>query len=410
MLLVGRCGDLPIRLWQHEGGTVTSVLTTPGELSSLVGLGEHETVATLAQRAPVGDWVALARAIDLVRPVTAVVACEDRWMTRTAAINDALGLGGHSEATVRAAHHKPAWRDRLRTAGVEDVPSAVATSVADVVEFGDTHGWPVIVKPSSGTGSLGVSRVDEPAHAAAAFERGTIAGTSVLVERYLVGTHLVVETWSEGGEHELVTITRDYVIPPRMVCAGYVLPAPLPPAETEAVVAHVFAALTAIGVRNGPAATEVRITADGPRTMECQLRIDGDDMALLAHDVLGTDQLDLWARQLAGQRILPRLRHQLSRAAEAPVHHAIWWAYPDVDGILRGVDGVEEARAMPSVVRVQVTREPGSRVERLSHAESRVVQIRAAHPDPDEALRIARSAASKIRFVVDTAGRPAAVL
>ena len=415
ILVVGPCWDMPARLWALRARVAVSAITTLAGRADLTGAGEYTAVEVVPEDAGVAASVAAAEAVQAVRPITGVVSFTDAWMEHAAAIVEQLDCAGHRADTVRAVHHKPTRRERLRTAGVEDVASLVARSAAEVVDFGERHGWPVVLKPGRGTGSLGVVRVGAPAEATTAF-RWTAANLlaasdGVLVEQYLVGDHYAVESFAEDGEFEIVTITKNFVAAPRMVQVGYLVPAVLEPATAKSLTEHVVAALTAAGMRDGPAVTEVRLTAAGPRTMESQLRLDGDDFAALIATTFGVDLADLWARQLLGQRVLPRLRRQLAAGhLEGGRVTAMWWAYPDAEGTLTAIVGLDKARRAQDVVDVVVKGRPGCRVQRLASSDSRLVKVRAEHHDAVQALRSARTAAERITFVITTAGRAEEVL
>jgi biotin carboxylase len=413
VLIFGRCVDLPLVIWTSRAGARTSVITTPAELPELVGVGEHEATLVLGERAPISDWVTMARAVDKVRPVTAVVAFDDRWIPHAAAANEALGLTGHSTQTVSVVHNKLRWRERMRAAGVEDVPAAKVNDPGDITAFGAQHGWPLIVKPARGTGSLGVSKIDSPRGAAAALARARAGGLTladgVLVEPFLNGTHVIVNTFAEDGEYVVVAMSSDCFTPPTMVDLGYVLPAPIEPADETAAGEHVVAALRAVGARHGPASTEVRLTADGPRTIECQLRLDGANVPRVIQTILGIDLPALWMRQLVGDRVLPKLRRQVCDRRRPGRAGATWWAYPDADGTLRSIEGLERAGSAHGVGWLDVRAAPGDRVRRLAGADDRVVQVFAEHEDPSAAIAAARRAAEQISFVVSTFGRPASV-
>jgi biotin carboxylase len=161
-------------------------------------------------------------------------------------------------------HRRPAALEGCHTAsgaarqehvggGGDEAKVRASPSAEEVVAFGDRHGWPLIVKPSRGTASIGVTRVAGPAGTAEAMARAAGSADAILVETYLEGPQYSVETLSEDGEHEIVSITQKYSDPPLMIEMGQSLSAVLPAHVAEAIAAHVCATLTAVGVRTGPA-------------------------------------------------------------------------------------------------------------------------------------------------------------
>jgi hypothetical protein len=65
------------------------------------------------------------------------------------------------------------------------------------------------------------------------------------------------------------------------------------------------------------------------------------------------------------------------------------FAFPDVDGVVRGVVGAEDARAVPDVSEVQVMVGDGDPVGRLVSCHDRHAWVRAEHPDPERGPLVA---------------------
>ena len=70
---------------------------------------------------------------------------------------------------------------------------------------------------------------------------------------------------------------------------GHVVPAALTPGDRTAVTELVTAVLDAVGLVEGPAHTEVIVTADGPRVVEAHSRRGGDRINELVRLVHGVD-------------------------------------------------------------------------------------------------------------------------
>lgn len=403
ILMVGRTDGVLPQLWSLSPTATTSLLT---HLSSLVrerGLGEHHRVVGLADDAPGEQWIEMARAIGKERPLTRVVGFDDRSIPHAQAISAALGLPGHLAETVRNVYNKAAFRRCLRDAGVQDVPHVIAQTPADVIEFGDRVGWPVIAKPTRGSGSYGVTMVLGADEAAAAFRHAAAQRSygkgGVLVEARLIGRQFALEVFSEDGEHQAVAVNDYFTEPPHMVISGFALPHTASPEVESAIVDHTYAALRALRVKNGPTHVEAMMTADGPRLIEAHLRTGGDDLPILVQQVTGIDIERVWARQILGERVLPRLR---ARLAQRPRNRAtaVAFATPATLGVLRGLDGVADAMAVPGVVEVRELLQAGDRVRSLTGFDRRVAVVKADHEESTQALTAARAGAQRLRFDV----------
>ncbi|MFD3611364.1 acetyl-CoA carboxylase biotin carboxylase subunit family protein [Streptomyces atroolivaceus] len=311
----------------------------------------------------------------------------------------ALGIATHSPETVSLVQDKHAMRERLRQVGVEDTASGRAYGEADLLAFGESAGYPFIVKPTAGTASFGVTLVRSPEEAAAAYRAASgdfpgITRLGVLAEQYHSGPQYSVEAFSEAGEHVVVAITRKYSDPENMVELGHVLPAPLDAGAEEAIGCHVGRVLDALGVEFGPTHTEIVLTTEGPRVIETHLRVGGDDIFNLAKDAVGVDMIDFQTRQTFGDKVLPDIRAILE-SGRAPRCEAIWYTAPKAHGTFIGLaDG--EAQSPDADVAVLLA--PGS--ELTGHGSfARIARARASAPTAAEALDRARSKVDGLSFL-----------
>jgi biotin carboxylase len=394
-------------LYQLSLTTTTSLMVRSRDLATQHGLAEHQFAIGVGNGARVEDWVAIAESIDRVRPVHHVVAMNDTVMTEAATIRAALGVAGQPAPTVRAVHDKAELRRQLAEAGVETVPFALISTYDDVRAFGETHGWPVVVKPTHGAGSVGVTKVDRPSEVedALAFARlPTVMSTGeAMVEKCLSGPLLGVDAFSEDGEHEIVMVYAEHAAHPRPYITSIVGPVPMD--ETwRACAEKVVRTLTALGVRNGPTHWELMFTDDGPLLIEGHLREGGDCVSDLIRAALGVDVHELWARQLLGQPVLPRLRRRLDRGRSRPRAAAVRFVGTEVGGELVAVDGLDEVRAAPGVTEVRLLVQPGSTVRPLAGSPDRCAHVIATGATPAQAMETAAAAAAGLRFVVADRG------
>ncbi|WP_326950809.1 ATP-grasp domain-containing protein [Amycolatopsis sp. NBC_01307] len=403
VLVVGGGLEIPRLLREHRPGTRTSVLCQLPLLPKLQQPGAHERVLALGARCSAREWVEAAQLVDKADPITRVVTFGERDQDMAAAVGVALGLPGHDPATVAAVHNKDRMRRTLRSAGVEYVLARVVNSSEELRGWLVDHPGSWVVKPLDGSGSAGVGVITDPDRSAAAYRRcvgsthtGRSGSASVLVEEFLHGVQISVESFSEHGEHLVVAVTRKFSDPATLVELGHVLPADLPEAVLAAAADHTRRVLTALGVRDGPCHTELVLTEVGPRTIETHLRLAGDEIPYLVRDATGVDLVDLAVRHTFGEPVLPDARRRLSEP-HGPVQ-AIWFGTAPCTGTLTRVDGLDEARANGSHVQLAVA--VGDEVRRLSDSASRPLWARADGPDAEAAVRRAREAVARCALVV----------
>ncbi|WP_274563196.1 ATP-grasp domain-containing protein [Streptomyces spiramyceticus] len=399
LFAIGPRLDFAARLRALDESARISVICRPEHLSRITESGNYLRVLAVRQDAPMDEVVALARTVHELEPVTRITTFWEHDQDRAAAVGAALGVATHSPETVRLVQDKHAMRERLREAGVEDTAAGRAYGEADLLAFGESAGYPFIVKPTAGTASFGVTLVHSPEEAAAAYRTATgdfpgIARLGVLAEQYHSGPQYSVEAFSEAAEHVVVAITRKYSDPKNMVELGHVLPAPLEPATQEAIGDHVGRVLDALGVEFGPTHTEIVLTADGPRIIETHLRVGGDEIFNLTKDAVGVDMIDFQTRQAFGDKVLPDIRAILE-SDRAPRCEAIWYTAPEASGTFMGLADGDEASSNPDVT---VLLTPGEQL--TGHGSfARIARARASAPNAEDALARARSTVNGLSFV-----------
>ncbi|MFI5617743.1 acetyl-CoA carboxylase biotin carboxylase subunit family protein [Streptomyces sp. NPDC051567] len=400
LFAIGPQLDFAGRIRELDESATVSVLCRPEHLSRITESGHYARVLAVRKDAPMDEVVALARTVHTIQPVTRITTFWEHDQDRAAAVGAALGIATHRARTVRLVQDKHAMRERLREAGVEDTTAARAFGEADLLAFGESAGYPFIVKPTAGTASFGVTLVHSPQEASAAYLAAAgdfpgIARLGVLAEEYHTGPQYSVEAFSEAAEHVVVAITRKYSDPRDMVELGHVVPAPLDAGAQEAVGAHVARVLDALGVEFGPTHTEIVLTAEGPRVIETHLRVGGDEIFNLVKDATGVDMIELQTRQACGAKVLPDIRAVLDED-RAPRCEAIWFTAPEVGGTFMGLADGDPGLTDPDVT---VLLAEGSELTDLAGSFARIARARGTGPTADEALAAARSRVEALSFV-----------
>ena len=205
----------------------------------------------------------LAACRDLGGPVAGLTSSSEYFIATAAQAARALGRPHPAPGAVRACRDKHAQRVTLSAAGVGGPAFAAARSPDEAVAAAARIGYPVVVKPASGTGSIAVRRCETPAEVRAAVEYA-FAGPdpalppqhTVLVEEYLVGP----EYSAELIDDQVVGITAKRLGgEPYFVEIGHDFPAPLAAADAKSVGETAVAAVRALGLGWGGAHVELRL-------------------------------------------------------------------------------------------------------------------------------------------------------
>lgn len=131
----------------------------------------------------------------------------------------------------------------------------------------------VIVKPADNSGSRGVDLLknNDAESLKNAFEYSksfSRTGESV-VEEYIEGSEVSVETMSIDGECHVIQITDKITTGvPYFVEMGHSQPSMLSEKIKGEIAEVAKAANKALGISNGPSHTEIKVTKDGPKIVE----------------------------------------------------------------------------------------------------------------------------------------------
>ncbi|MFG2428687.1 ATP-grasp domain-containing protein [Streptomyces sp. NPDC048590] len=199
-----------------------------------------------------------------------------------------LGLRGTAPEAVFVARRKDRCRAALEAAGLDSAVYALAADEDEAVAVAERIGFPVILKPPSGSASLlshvahdaagakeaaadvlvGLEAV--PSHWRAQFSRG------VLVEELLTGRLVSVEIGARDGSFFPFCVTGRFRSPSdEVIELGSCVPADLTPEENAACVAYAQAVCRAVGADFGIFHLEIMLTGRGPVLVEFNPRIMG---------------------------------------------------------------------------------------------------------------------------------------
>jgi biotin carboxylase len=166
------------------------------------------------------------------------------------------------------------------------------------------------------------------------------------------------------------------------------------------VVVVARAAVEAIGIRNGPSYTQVRLGPGGPVVMEVAARLGGGHDAELCRAALGIDLNGLAVAAALGEARDDQLRAPPVVPPESARGAVVVFLVPPV-GRLAAIEGVERAEAVDGVEWVRVYRRPGHVFGELRRGADRAGAVLATGAVRHEALARARRAADAVRFRLD---------
>lgn len=287
-----------------------------------------------------------------------------------------------SPATAVLATNKLRQRERLAEAGVPQPRWWVVGGEDAVPEVSG----PVVVKAPDRQGQKGLTLVESPAELAAAIETARSVARSglALVEELVDGPEVTVIGFSVAGRFTALAVTDRVVAAPP---AFGVALAHVWPSESRLTPDVPEAAVSALGITNGPSYTQLRIGPNGPQVIEVAARLGGGHDAELVEAAVGVPLNDLALDAALGRR--PEVPEPKPRVGGAVTRFLV--APP---GMLEGVE------IPPGLEGVRIYRQPGYFFTPLRRGSDRAGAVLVTSASRDEALAQAEEAAASIRFQV----------
>lgn len=311
-----------------------------------------------------------------------LVTSSEYFAAVTAWAAAALGLPGAEPVAVDRCRDKRRQRRALRAAGFAVPDFASARSPGEAVAAALAIGFPVVVKPADGTGSRGVRLCRDGAevcdHVATLLqtrrdERGQPAIPAVLVEEYVIGPEVSVETFGTA----VVGITAKHLgALPSFVEYGHDFPAgPAALAGTDPG-ATAIAALGSLGLGFGAAHTEIRLAERGPVVIEVNPRLAGGRIPTLVRLATGLDLVGA----AVDAAVFGSATAEAGLPEPGPGHASIRFLVLERAGRVRRTGGVAAAAGVPGVVDVAIAARPGQWLGGTGSFRDRVGHAIAAAP------------------------------
>ena len=336
-------------------------------------------------------------ALDGKSPLDAVVAVDDQGTAVAARAAQRLGLRSNSPEAVAATRDKLRMRLSLHGAEVSQPGFAALppnAGAAELARLAGTVGLPLVVKPTSLSGSQGVIRADTVEQALAAAERtrsialkaGAPPEQPLLLEEFVPGPEVALEGVLTDGELTVLAVfdKPDPLEGPFFEETIYVTPSRLKAGDLRAVTMTTQAATRALKLRQGPIHAELRVREGRAWVIEVAARSIG---GLCSRTLSFGTGMSLEYLILA--HALGRPVASLKRATGAA---GVLMLPISTGGILAEVAGRERALALKGVVGIEVTIAPGRRLVPLPEGNRYLGFVFARGEKPEEVEACLRGA------------------
>ncbi|MCL4393794.1 MAG: ATP-grasp domain-containing protein [Chloroflexi bacterium] len=318
--------------------------------------------------------------------------CTDRPVRAVAEVGAELGLVTLSRAAAAAATHKGLMRDAFANAGVPCPRYRRVHSREDAHRALMDVGLPAILKPTESSGSRGIFKLTRAAEFDGGFAHALAVagpGGEILVEEFVDGPEVSVETLSFEGRHEVVALTDKRTTgDPHWVETGHVEPCRLPSSVQGEIRKTTVQGLAALGIDSAAGHVELKVGKAGPQIIEIGARLGGDFITTeLVKRSTGVDLVEAILNVALGRT--PDVSVKKNRGAAIRYLNA-------PAGLVSRVDGADEARRMPGVCRLEIDVSPGEPIGTIYSSLDRPGFVICEGSDADEAERRASAAAACI--------------
>ncbi|CDX38041.1 conserved hypothetical protein [Mesorhizobium plurifarium] len=334
--------------------------------------------------------------LGLTHAIAGITGAQESFYATVGKLCQYFDLPGPNPISIERCCDKFVQRQLLAEAGVPMPAYRMATNGRDVEHFAVDIGFPVILKPAAGSGSMGV-RLCRNVNELVEHTRYLLDGKHIwrsspriLVEEYVQGP----QYWSEIAGKEVIGIgTVDFGPPPHFVYREWTFPAPLNHGERERITDISLSCLPALGLGWGPTNVELRWAKRGPVVIEVNPRISGTPTPQLIQLAYGIDLISEHIKLAAGEKWDLRRRHSQQNAIAR-------FLVPECDGSLDWIVGCNRAAAILGVADVKIYVEPKAPIVKKGDFRDCIGHVIAVSPKHGQTKAILQRAIDLIDFSI----------
>ncbi|MEJ2664573.1 MAG: ATP-grasp domain-containing protein [Spirochaetia bacterium] len=280
------------------------------------------------------------------------------FSTSVAYAAERLGLPGIPYEVALDATDKGRMREVFKANHVPSPDFRCITAETRLAELEGELRFPVVVKPADNMGARGVVKAESPDQLRQAVSRGFMYSRShkVIIEEYVEGPEFSLDAIVYKGEITVCGVAdRDIRFPPYFVEMGHTMPTAYNRATVSAVEKVFCQGIKALGITNGAAKGDIKLSGQGPVVGEIAARLSGGYMSG-------------WTFPYAyGVRVTEaamRIAVGLPPFSLEPNYHCVSAerAFISIPGEIRAIYGTDEAGNLPGVMDLFLRVAPGSKV------------------------------------------------
>jgi len=297
--------------------------------------------------------------------VAGIVPGFEYYVALAARLSHVLGLRGLDPQIVDNLRYKHKMRDQLSAAGVACPRYLTVSDKAMLGRVAAEVGFPCVIKPVNGSGSLHVTKVYDQAELEAAYDRmcrdelldmGLRISHVAIVEAYVAGAEFSVEGYVHGGRVHFLSVTEKLLCEePHFAELGHIVNTYLSPEDRAVIYDYTESVVRALRIDLGPFHCELRVCAGQPIVMEIAARLPGDSIVELVHESTGTNLAEVMIRSYLGMEID-------APPVETHRYAGVCFFTLDNSNYFHSIEGVSAVALLPGFKRFELLAQPASYV------------------------------------------------
>lgn len=351
------------------------------------------------------DESAILEKVRSLASVVGVFSTSELYIETAANISKKIGLPCNNPTSIRKCRDKFLLSCELSQKDIK-TPKTLKVSL-DGPKCNDLMSdftFPVIVKPSKLSGSVGVKLCQNNEDLLEFIEELTNKNktayfleqdSDIIIQEYIDGEEYSVETITNGNKHTLVGITKKYLGKlPYFIEVGHDFPGLMPEDTDYCLIEEtVTKALDAIGFRFGPAHTEIRISKNTPYVIEINPRLAGGMIPKLISISTG--------KNIISDVVDHHLGTDLSVEFKPQQFTSLRFILPPEETHVTGIDVSQVLDSGENFSEIVIQKDPSQIQERYNDFRDRIGYLLFAGNKRDDVLQSTEASLKAIKFLHD---------
>lgn len=292
--------------------------------------------------------------------------------------------------------NKAYMRERLQLNNIPIPKFFIVKNFDEFKKIVNSFKGKIVIKPADNAGSRGVHLLtgeytEEELQTEYEYSKSYSKTGIVLVEEYMEGREMSVESITENGKTTVIAITDKLVGKlPYFVEMGHSEPAMISDLEKDKIISITKKTIEVMRILNGASHTEIILTKDGPKIVEIAARLGGDFItSKLVPLSTGINIVEQSINVVMGREC--NLIPQYNKGAAIRYIHAS-------KGIIKSIVIDDNIYDDDRVKEVVLYKKVGDTVDDIKTSNDRVGYVITIGDNPEEAIRVAENALKLIKI------------